>query len=312
VSSTVKLSEYISDTAKYGTKLYTEVQGVRYPMQYDKNSGQWQETSVDTSGVTLIPKVSRETPEEYIERVVLADAGYVSPNIVSSTKNWNPGSYTIIDVPINKNGNLLIDGNFRLTSESDAELVNVYLNDECIWSNRIGGEVSIKYDEPYDTKYFMDKIHTILNVKAGDVLSFRFNKWRKQTASETVDISNITLKYIEGKLLSKTTEWKLNNSVLIDTSNGKIYADGEHKYSGAYIENGITYIPSSVASSLWNFDGEGTAVGLRQAAESSGNTVVWVADKYAVIHKGIPGMFTWNDISELKAHSVSNGGIIYE
>ena len=59
VISSTKLSDYISDTSKYGTKLYTEIQAVRYQMQYDKNSGQWEETSLDKSGVTLIPKASR-------------------------------------------------------------------------------------------------------------------------------------------------------------------------------------------------------------------------------------------------------------
>ena len=314
VVSSTKLSDYIAGAQTNGVGLFTEINEIRYPMAYDDAAKRWEETSVDNTGVTRIPKNSRETLEEYKERIVIKDAGYVSSNIICSTKNWNPGSYTVIDVPITESGCLLVSGNFRLTQETDAELVKVYLNDECVWSNRIGGEESISYDEPYDTKYFIDNIHTLLNVSEGDVLSFRFNKWRKHSAAETVDISNVKLQYVEGGVLSKTTKWKLENSVVIDTLTGNVYVDGKCKYSGAYLSNGSTYIPSNVANELFGYDAESTsgAVAVRTATENSQNTVVWIANRYAVVHGGIPGMFTWNEMSEIGTYSEMNGGGLFE
>ena len=192
VTTSKKLSEYITEATTLGTGLYTEVYGVRYPMTYDSATRRWQETAQDKTGITKIPKASRET---LVNRIVLEDAGYVSADRISSTKNWTPGSMTIVDVPIDQTGCLLIDGNFVQTSEKDAELVKVYLNNECIWSNRIGGEESIKFDEPYDTKYFIDNIHTFVNVEEGDVVSFRVGKWRV-TTNKAVDISNVNLSYV--------------------------------------------------------------------------------------------------------------------
>ena len=53
-------------------------------------------------------------------------------------------------------------------------------------------------------------------------------------------------------------------------------------------------------------------VAVRTVAESTNSTVVWVADKYAIVHDGIPGMYTWNELSEIKTYSEMNGGVLYE
>ena len=312
VTESKTLSEYISNAEQMGTKLYTKIQSIRYPMKYEANTGRWEETSLDKSGVTKIPKKPRETMEDYMNRTIIADAGYVTPSAVCATRNWTPNSWTIIDVPITKSGKMLIDGNFKLTQEADAEIAKVYLNDELVWSNRIGGEASIRFDEPYDTKYFIDNIHTILNVSAGDVLSFRFNLWRKQTATETIDISNVKLNYIEGNILSKTTKWKLNNAIVVDTQNGNVYVDGKYKSNAAYMENGTTYISAGLANELFGYNGGVDGVALRTIAEENGRTVVWAANRFAIVHKGISGMFTWNDLSEIKTQSELNGGALYE
>lgn len=313
VLSSALLSDYIAGAEKNGTKLYTEVYGKAYPMVYDAQSKRWQESIKDTSGITKIPKSSRESLDNYIERITINDAGYVNSTTVSATKNWTPGSVTVIEVPVTETGTMLIDGNFKLSYANDAELVKVYLNDECVWSNRVGGEESISFDEPYDTKYFIDNIHTVLNVKSGDNLEFRFGKWRNNISEETVDISDVNIRYIEGNVLSKTTKWKLNNSVVVDTQNGKIFNNGQVVSNGAYVENGTTYITSKAANELLGYTGtEGEYVSLRTAAENTSHSVVWAAGRYVIVHMGIPGMYTWNELSEIRAYSELNGGVIYE
>ena len=57
---------------------------------------------------------------------------------------------------------------------------------------------------------------------------------------------------------------------------------------------------------------EGENVSLRTAAEAMSYSVVWAAGRYVIVHRGIPGMYTWNELSEIKAYSELNGGVIYE
>jgi len=312
--SSKKLSAYISDLDKNGTKIYTIVNGIKYPMVYDATAKQWEETSKDIGAITKIPKSPRETTEEYAN-TVLNDAGYVQSTKVSATKNWTPGSATLIEIPVEQDGCLLIDGEFSMASSTDGELVKVYVNDKFLWSNRIGGEVSTRFDEHYDTKYFINNIHAVANVKKGYVLSFIFNKWRLGVAGETVDISDINLRYIEGDVLSETTKWKLENSVVVDTATGSVSAYGQGVSYDAYIENDTTYISAGTAQELFGYvDATNTNsdVALRTAVENTGNTVVWAEDKLAIVHPGIPGMYTWNELSEIKTQSELKGGVLYE
>ena len=51
---------------------------------------------------------------------------------------------------------------------------------------------------------------------------------------------------------------------------------------------------------------------LRTVAENSGKTVVWAANRYVIVHNGIPGMYTWNELSEISAYSEITGGVLYE
>lgn len=311
---TQKISDMLSNHDSYDIKLYTEVKGVKYPMDYNSSSKKWEETSVDKTGVTRIPKASRETLEEYIDRITINDAGYVTATEVAPTANWESGSNTRIEVPVKKDGCMLLSGRFVLPSEKDAELVKVYVNDECVWSNRIGGETSIKFDEPYDTKYFIDNINALVNVKIGDTISFVFSKWRKHIAGETINISDISLSYIEGNILSKQTKWKIDNSIVVDTVTGKIYVNGEYSSNNANIQNGTTYILPETAAVLFGYVNETGAekVALRTVAENSGKTVVWAANRYVIVHNGIPGMYTWNELSEISAYSEIAGGVLYE
>ena len=296
-----KLSEYISKAGEYGTKFYTLVNGIKYPMEYDTSKNKWEETNEQIGAITIIPKETRQTPEEYAN-TVLDDKGYIDSTTVSTTKNWAPGSETLIEIPIAQDGSMLIEGVFSLLNSDDGELIKVYINDELLWSNRNGGESSAHFSELYDTKYFINSIHALASVKMGDTLKFSFNKWRNCNDNEKIDISNISLKYITGDIISETTKWKLDESIIINNKEGSVVLNGEKIENACYVEGEETFISADVAERAFKHietNGSSDAISLNVIEASNRDTVVWINDETAVVHGGQAGLYTWNDISEI-------------
>ena len=88
-----------------------------------------------------------------------------------------------------------------------------------------------------------------------------------------------------------------------------------------FVDSGTTYAEASKlaeliggnysdAQSVKNFDGV-EALAVRKAAESSGKNVDWAADRLVLIYEGIPVMFGYSEISEIKA-CLDNGGDLFE
>lgn len=235
---------------------------------------------------------------------VTGDQGYISANSVFPGDKYD----SVMEVTVSESGILHIDGDLRVRENSDGVLSKILLNDEVVWSSRVGEEAPVRWDDPYDTSYFSDNVSVTLKVKKGDKLCFSFNKWRL-TNNDTVDISNVKLKYIEGELLSDTTKWKMEKSTVIDTEKRTVTKDGNKHDADIIINNGAAYISSDDAA--YAFGGSITAplttinnkqyLPVRANAEQNGDTVVWAAERLIIIYSGIPVFYCWNELSEISA-----------
>ena len=123
--------------------------------------------------------------------------------------------------------------------------------------------------------------------------------WRKPNDDE-VDISNIYLRYLSGDVVSATTAWKLNNSIVIDAKKNCAYIGGIRKEIASYIKDETTYISKKDAEMIFGKTAESEYVPFRNAAELNGKNVVWIADRLAVAYDGIPVMFGYSELSEIE------------
>lgn len=283
VVSEYTLSSLIGTTqeGEGGMQYYSLQYGVKNPMTYNTANSRWEST-------------------------IQSDGGYIT------SKAANPGynSDAVIDVPVPQDGLLRIAGRYKISDLSDGVLSKVKLNGETIWSSRVGGERSVRWDEPYDVSYFLNDIDVVANVKKGDVLSFTFNKWRKR-ANDEVSFENVVLQYIGGNPVSKTTKWKLENAVVIDTAKKTVTHNGVTDPINVFVDNGTTYADGSRLAAII---GEGTAndaVAVRRFAEEAGKNVTWAADRLVLIYDGIPVLFGYSELSEIKA-CLENGGDLFE
>ena len=63
-------------------------------------------------------------------------------------------------------------------------------------------------------------------------------------------------------------------------------------------------IGAELAEQAFGYSGNELSVAV--IASSLGKTVVAVEDGVVIVHSGLPGMFTWNEISEIKTATVLN------
>lgn len=273
-----------------GVSYYTLKDDVKYEMKYNASTKRW------------------ESP-------VAGDGGYISQEIAY------PGtrSASIVEVILSENGVLKIDGDLKISDSGDGVLSKIYLNGNVIWSSRVGGERSNRWDEPFDVCYFLNTVNVMANVKAGDKLEFTFAKWRK-AVNDNVSINNVTLSYVNGETLSKTTKWKLKNSTVVDTERKSVYVNGVEQEADVRLESGTTYI---AADDIEKVFGKGTTsdktpvvidgtnyLPLRAIAEDNGKNVTWAADRVVLIYSGIPVLFGYPELSEIDV-TLKNGGELF-
>ena len=268
-----------------GTEVYTIKYDVRIPMKYQSGTSRWEST---------------------IEN----DGGYVSNSIVF------PGRHTesAFEITVRESGVIKIDGKLGINTSSDGVVVKINHNGRTIWSSRVGEEKAVKWDEPYDTSYFSYNVNTTAKVNKGDKLEFTFNQWRK-TANDIVNIDNINVSYVKGGIVSETTKWKLDNSIVIDTVNKTLRQNGATEPVNVLLYDGTAYISTVDASKAFGSEFVPEAeingyVPVRSAAENTGKSVVWAADRLVIIHSGIPVMFGWSELSEV--NTALQGGILFE
>jgi len=271
-----------------GVSVYTQKYARKIPMTYSSADKRW-------------------------NSAVENDIGYVSAEAA------HPGNHydTVIEVTLPKSGILRIDGDMLVSDVSDGVVSRIALNGDVIWSSRVGGERPVRWDEPYDVSYFNNTANAVARVQEGDVLTFTFNQWRKSTYDK-VDISNVMLRYIEGNVLSQTTKWKLDRSIVVDTKAKSIRANGQTEGVELFVKDGTTYISKAAALKYFpeaGADGVITQNGveylpLRSTAEGTGKSVVWTADRLVIIHDGIPVLFGWAESSEIEL--ALEGGVLFD
>ncbi len=283
------LSSKIGTSDSAAAKCFAYYNSTKYPMTYNSSQSAWIGT-------------------------VLGDA--TSKVTKTSVSPANTAGEVRIDLGIEKSGTLKIEGNLPVDEGTRGLLIKLYKNEKEIWSNRIGGDSFARWDDEVDTKYFVNDINVVCDVAVGDTLTFEFSRWMKRTNGSAVNIEDITLKYITGEVLSKTTKWKIAQSVILDTETKTAYVDGKTMPVDLVVINGASYIEKSAAEIIGVFgdapnktiNGK-TYIPIRAAAEGMGKSVMWGADRLIAIHDGIPLMFGTPEFSEMKA-ALKGGNLI--
>lgn len=283
------LSSLITTSQGNGSNYYLKHYGEKYPMSYNTSNSRWTHTK-DSAAYLTKTKVMPGTSAD-----------------------------VIIDIEAPKDGTMRIKGELGVNNASDGVLTKVLHNGKVIWSSRMGKESSVRWNEPYDVSYFINDINATAVVKQGDILSFTFGRWRKNT-EDLLDTSKVKLSYITGSPLTKTTKWKINCSTMVDTFMGSVYKDGEILNTEVFIENGTTYISEDGIKNLFGSDVKGVSdvkskngkqfMPIIHVAEANGKTVVWAADRLVLIHDEIQGFFGYPELCEIDA--ALKGGVLFE
>lgn len=265
-----------------GVQVYTIFNDLKIPMQ--QSGGKWTSTIEDYDGYASMSEIYP------------ADGGDVA-----------------VDIPIKENKTVYIGGKFEVNSSSDGVVIKLLHNGKLVWSNRVGGERAVRWDEPYDISYFKNDMSVLLNVKEGDILTFVFDQWRT-SKSDVIDISDISIDAIIGQPMSRTTQWKLKNSIVIDTNAQKVMKNGEKSSCKTVIKDGTTYVSEDAvdfenASEFITIDGE-KLIPVRKTAENLGYNVSYIADGIVVIYKNLPQFIGFSEISEI--NSAVKGGVFFE
>lgn len=269
---------------------YTEKDDVLIPMEYSSSDRQWKST-------------------------VSGSGGYISPTVIYQGRDTN----AVVETTIPDSGVMRIFGDMK-SDLGDGVVSKIYINDKLIWSSRVGGERSVRWDEPFDVSYFVNYVDVTSCVNAGDKLKLTFNQWRKAD-NDTVDISDVKINYISGDVLSETTKWKLNQSAIIDTVNKTVcLPGGEYVNSDVLMENDKTYISESAAKSIFSdecanckdvMERNGVRyVSVRSAAEITDKSVAWAADRIVLVYDGIPLMYGYSEMSEIETTLKLGGDLI--
>lgn len=315
--------QWTCDVTKYMGKLFKECDtsaGNSYTVtreytlsSFIKNAG--------TANVGVYSEKYAKVPMVYNSASKRWESGVSGEKDYVSETSAGPGVTTdaIIDIKLPKTGILKLEGNLNIASSSDGVLTKIYLNDRLLWSNRVGSEQSLRWDDKFDEVYFLNKVNAMAYVKSGDVLSVRFNKWRSD-GGDNVDISDVKLKYVEGSVLSETTKWKLKNSTVIDTKTGAVHNNGtDNGNISISINNGTTYMAKSDLEKVFGdkaADVEAlypndNSVPVRAAAESIGKTLFWLADRMIMLYDGISVFYGYPEDGEIRTQ-LELGGDLFE
>lgn len=281
------LGSLVKSQTGNGTRYYSIRRDKEYPMTYNSSAGRWTSTA--------------------------DDYGYVSSESAMPGK----GATTCIDYTVKEAGTLRISGDLNVSEGGDGVLSKIYKNGKMIWSSRVGEERSVRWNEPYDVSYFSNYINVTTEVEVGDVLTFSFDKWRT-IRSDTVTIDTIEFMYINGNVLSDTTKWKLNNSIVVNTKDNSVRANGEKVNASVIISNGVTYLQADTAAQIFGQSTENVAetvngnlyVPIRKYAESCGKNVLWTDGGLVIIYSGIPVLFGYSELSEIGI--AMKGGVLFD
>lgn len=277
--------------------MFSERRDISKEMKYNQTLDRWE--NPDSGFVSYVTG----------NLALLGEGGYVSKNKVQPGN----GTDSVIKVKSARNGVLKIDGSLKINAESEGILCRIYKNDELIWSNRVGGERPVRWDEPYDVSYFCNEVNVTSAVKKDDELKFVFNQWRKLRDSgvtETADISGIKLKYINGSPLAETTIWKTDNALIFNAENDAVYRGNQKTEADMYRSaGGEVYIKASDAREIFgDIEGSGDYLPLTKISEEKGKNILEI-DNMTLVYDYLPTFFGYGEISEIKTAAESFAGI---
>ena len=313
--------EWTCDATKYMGKLFKECDtsvGEKYTIQKEYSLSSFIKQA-DSANVGIYSEKYSKIPMIYNNTSKRWESGVSGEKDYVSETKIGPGVTTnaVIDIKLPKNGILKLGGKLNIDSASDGILTKIYLNGRILWSNRVGSEQSLRWDDKYDEVYFLNNINAMAKVKSGDTLTFVFNKWRNDW-NDNVDITDVKLMYVEGDVLSETTKWKLKNSMIINTTTGEFYNNAVSADNiNVTINNGTSYIAkadlnkvfgdkASIISEQYPNDDN---IPLRKAAKSVGKSLFWAADKMIIFYDGISVFYGYPEEGEIRTQLELGGGL---
>ena len=276
-----------------GTSVYALYLNEKYPMNYDSGTKNW-----------------KYAFDDYYKSVA-------SISETSAVLGQNRGDVGV-DLTLDRDGILKLQGEFSVNEVTNGILTTVYLNDKQVWINREGGDALGRYDEPYDSNYFQNKINLTLNAKKGDKLTVIFSRWLGYTKDSPIDFSKVKFKYVNGEILSKTTKSKLEQSIVIDALTNTAYYGGKNKKINLIMKNDAHYISEADAQILFGDDLNVAAIvengmnyiPVRAASEAKGDNVLWQSERLIIIYDGLPMMYGVTEYSEID--TALSGGVLFD
>ena len=191
--------EWTCYATKYMGKLFKTCDtsaGEKYTVQKEYSLSSFiQKSKTDKVGIysekySKVPMIYNSASQRW-ESGVSGEKDYVSETKVGPGVTTN----AIIDIKLPEDGILKLGGLLNIDSASDGVLTKIYLNGRILWSNRVGSEQSLRWDDKYDEVYFLNNINAMAKVKSGDTLTFVFNKWRDDW-NDNVDIRDVKLSFV--------------------------------------------------------------------------------------------------------------------
>lgn len=318
VTESTTLLNYIQNAKTNGTRLYAVYNDKEFDMSYSSKQNYWEVNVLKNTAA------SEFTSYAFFRLTdATADLGRL-------------GGAPNVEIPVTKDGMIHISGKIPGISQWQTEhdivydddgnitsgyysqnyagvCTTLYKNGEKLWSSRVG-EPSVRYDEEYDTSYFREDIDVVTLVKAGDVLRFSFDAWRRyynNTSSSPfkADISDVTIDYIKGEPISPVTANKLDNSLVFDLyskqlTKNQTVIDADIVFSGgeAYLASGEADGIFGQISEVDKYTHSGMVYQkLSQTIEKAGMTAVTVGDRLLIAHEGIPGQYSYAELSRIEA-----------
>ena len=315
--------EWTCDATKYMGKLFKECDtsvGEKYTVRKEYSLSSFIKQA-DSEKVGIYSEKYSKAPMVYNSASNRWESGVSGEKDYVSETTACPGVTTnaVIDIKLPQDGILKLGGKLNIDSASDGVLTKVYLNGRLLWSNRVGSEQSLRWDDKFDEGYFLNNINAMAKVKSGDVLSFTFNKWR-ENFNDHVDITDVRLMYVEGGVLSETTKWKLKNSMIIDTTTGELYNNGTKVGNiNVTVKNGKSYIAKSDLEKVFGEKSDVIAgqyasddeIPVRNAAKLAGKPIFWAADKMIILYDGISVFYGYSEEGEIRTQ-LELGGDLFE
>ena len=168
-------------------------------------------------------------------------AAYTRLNATTATLGAYGGTPSI-DIPITEDGLMKISGavpGIDVTEDGvyKGVVTNIYKNGEKIWSSRVGDYSSVRYDEGYKNSCFNEEIDVVTKVKVGDIITFSFDSWHaKYGNSYYVNLSDVSLAYIEGDPMGESAKWFFKNSDVYDAERQLLFQEGALLFSGDTVQ----------------------------------------------------------------------------